>query len=137
MASAVGGDIIEVAFSHPTLGSGTIFPKAGEDSTFDLGGFRTDDGDDQVDGSGQMIQKLTRTRWSFEVTVAWDNNNRQELEKINLLSASAVQATWTISHVSGAVYKGTGKPVGDLKGNGNAATFPLKVAGGSILKKIL
>ncbi len=90
-----------------------------------------------VDGSGEMIDKMNRKRWSAEMTVAWDNNNRQELEKVTALAESQVPATWTISHVSGAVYKGTGKPVGDLKGNGNAATFPLKIAGGSKLKKIL
>lgn len=135
--SAVGGDIIEAAFNHPTIGSGVIFPKAGEDSTFDLGGFRSDDSDDMIDGSGQMIDKINRKRWSAEMTVAWDNNDRQELEKVTLLAASPVPATWTISHISGAVYKGTGKPVGDLKGNGNNATFPLKLAGGFNLKKIL
>lgn len=134
--SAVGGDIIEAAFNHPTLGSGVLFPKAGEDSTFDLGGFRSDDSDDMVDGSGNYIDKLTRKRWSVEMTMAWDNNSRLELEKVNAMAASPVPATWTISHVSGAIYKGQGKPTGDLKGNGNNATFPLKIAGGSILKKI-
>jgi hypothetical protein len=40
--AAVGGDILEVTYAHETLGSGTFFPKSGEDSTFDLGGFRGD-----------------------------------------------------------------------------------------------
>jgi len=135
--SAVGGDIIEVQFSHPTIGQGTIWPKAGESSTLDLGGFRSDDSDDGIDGSGLMIDKLTRKRPGFEIVCAWDNNNRQELELVTLLAASPVPATWTVSHVSGAVYKGSGKPVGDLKGAMDAATFPLKVAGGGIFKKIL
>ncbi len=134
---AVGGDIISASYNHPTLGSGTIWPKAGEDSTFDLGGFRSDDSEDMIDGAGEMIDKLNRKRWGCEMTCAWDNNNRQDLEKVVLLAASPVMATWTVSHISGAVYKGTGKPVGDLKGNGNDATFPLKIAGGGILKKIL
>lgn len=134
--SAVGGDILDAAFNHPTLGSGVIFPKAGEDSTFDLGGFRSDDSEDMIDGSGNMIDKLNRKRWGAEMTVAWDNNNRQELERCVALAGHPVPATWTITHVSGAVYKGTGKPVGDLKGNANNATFPLKLAGGGILKKI-
>jgi hypothetical protein len=134
---ATGGDIVSVTYNHPTIGSGTIHPKANEDSTFDLGGFRSDDSDDMIDGSGAMIDKINRKRWAFEFTASWDNNNRQELEVVNLLAASPVPATWTISHISGAVYKGAGKPVGDLKGNGNQATFPLKVAGGGILKKIL
>jgi hypothetical protein len=134
---AVGGDIIEIAYNHPTLGSGTFFPKANTDSTFNLGGFRSDDSDDGIDGSGQMIDKLNRKRWSADLTCAWDNNSRQELEQATALAGNPVQATYTISHVSGAVYKGTGKPVGDLAGNGNEATFALKIAGGGILKKIL
>jgi hypothetical protein len=134
---AIGGDIIEAAWNHPTIGSGTFFPKAGEDSTFDLGGFRSDDGEDGIDGSGQMIDKMNRKRWNAEMVVAWDNNNRQDLEKASLLAASPVPATWIISHVSGAVYKGKGKPVGDMKGNGNTAQFPLKIQGGDILKKIV
>jgi hypothetical protein len=134
---AVGGDILEASFSHPTIGQGTIFPKAGEDSTFDLGGLRSEDTEDMVDGSGQMIDKMNRKRWGLEIIVAWDDNVRQDLEKVVRLAADPVPATWTISKISGAVYKGTGKPVGDLKGNGNTAQFPLKIAGGSNLKKIL
>lgn len=134
--SAVGGDILEAAYNHPTLGSGVIFPKAGEDSTLDLGGFRSDDSEDGIDGSGNMIDKLNRKRWVAEMVVAWDNNSRLELEKVTAMAASPVPAVWTIAHVSGAVYKGSGKPVGDLKGNANNATFPLKISGGSILRKI-
>ncbi len=134
--SAVGGDIISASFKHPTIGSGTIFPKAGESSTLDLGGIRSDDSEDGVDGSGEMIDKMTRKRWGGEMVAAWDNNVRQELEKVTLLAASPVPATWIISHISGAVYKGTGKPVGDLKGAADNATFPLKLGGGGQLKKI-
>ncbi len=134
---AIGGDIISVSYNHATIGSAIFYPKAGEDSTFDLGGFRNDDSDDGVDGSGATIQKKNRKRWSFEVPLAWDNITRKELEAITLLAASTTEAQWTISCASGAVYKGTGMPVGDLKANGNAASFPLKVAGGGILKKIV
>ena len=135
--SAVGGDIISASYNHPTLGSGTIWPKAGEDSTLDLGGFRSDDSEDGIDGSGNMIDKLSRKRWGAEMVAAWDNNNRLELEAVVALAASPVPAVWTVSHVSGAVYKGSGKPVGDLKGSMGEATFPLKLAGGGIMKKIL
>lgn len=133
---AVGGDILEIAFNHP-IGSGTVFPKANEASSMNTGGFRSDDSDDGVDGSGQMIDKQTRKRWSAESVVAWDNNSRKDLEKMVLLAESPVQATFTISMVSGAVYKATGKPVGDLVGDSLNATFPLKLAGGGKAKKIL
>lgn len=135
--SVIGGDIIEITFNHPTLGSGIIFPKAAEDSEFDLGGFRSNDDDEGVDGSGEMIDQLTQKRWSFSGTIAWDMNTREDLEKLTLLAGDPVQADWTVTHINGAVYGGKGKPVGDMKGNGNAATFPLKIAGGGKMKKII
>ncbi len=134
---AVGGDIIEITFNHKTLGSGTVFPKAAEDSTFNLGGFRSNDDANMVDGGGNMIDQMNNTRWSLETTVAWDMNDEKTLEKLSELAESPVLADWTLSHVNGSVYGGKGKPVGDLSGNGNAATFPLKLAGGGKLKKII
>lgn len=131
-----GGDIIEVTFNHPTIGSGTLFPKAAEDSTYDLGGIRSSDDANMVDGGGNMIDQMNRVRWSFEVPIAWDMNTNLELEKITAMAADPVPAEWTFTHINGMVYAGTGKPVGDLQGNGNAATFPLKVSGGGKLKKI-
>ena len=133
---AVGGDIIEIQYNHATLGTATIFAKADSDSNFDLGGYRSDDDAGGITGSGEMIDKITNKRWSFDVEVAWDMNTRTDLEKINALAASPVQADWTFSHINGAVYKGKGKPVGDYAGNGNAATFTLKVSGGGKLEKI-
>lgn len=131
----VGGDIVEITFNHPTLGNGVIYPKAAEDNTFDLGGFRSSDEENMIDGAGNMIDQMNRKRWGFEGTIAWDMNTALTLEQIVTLASSPVQATYTFSHVSGAVYSGTGKPVGDLKGAGNNATFPLKIAGGGILKQ--
>lgn len=134
---AVGGDITEITWNHPTLGSGVMYPKAGEDSTFDLGGFRANDDANSIDGGGNMIDQLNRVRWSVESTIAWDMNTDLTLEKIVALSGSPEQADWTISHVNGSVYGGKGKPVGDLQGAGNAATFALKISGGGKLKKII
>lgn len=133
---AVGGDILQISFTHPTIGGGTLFPKANEDSTFDLGGFRTDDDMNNVDGSGTMIKKINRNLWSVECTVAGDMNTRQDLEKLTALSGNPVDAVWKIAHVNGAVYKGSGAVVGDIQQNGNNATIKLKIAGGDTLKKI-
>lgn len=133
---SVGGDITELSFSHPTLGQVVLFPKANEDSTFDLGGFRTNDDANSITGSGDMIKQLNRARWGFETTVAGDMNTRTDLEKLNQLSGNPVDATWTISHVNGTVYKGSGTVVGDVQLNGNTATIKLKVAGSGVLKKI-
>lgn len=134
---AVGGDIIEITYNHPTLGSGTVYPKAAEDSTFDLGGYRSADDANMVSGNGEMIDQLNQVRWSFEGTVAWDMNTRGDLEKLTALNASPELSDWTFTHINGTVYGGKGKPVGDMQGNGNAATFTLKVSGGGGLKKIV
>ena len=134
---AVGGDILEITFNHPTVGTGVILPKANEDSTFDLGGFRSNDDANMVAGNGEMIDQMNRVRWSLEAVIAWDMNIRGDLEKLVELAESPVEAEWTITNINGTVYGGTGKPVGDMQGNGNAATFPLKISGGNKLKKIV
>jgi hypothetical protein len=132
-----GGDITEIQYNHPTLGSGLLLPKSAEDSTFDLGGFRSADDANMIDGGGRMIDQMNRVRWSLETTIAWDMNSSLELEKVVALAKSPVLADWTISHINGSVYSGKGKPVGDLQGNGNAATFTLKIAGSGEIKKIV
>jgi hypothetical protein len=134
---AVGGDITEITFNHPTLGSGVIYPKAAEDSTFDLGGLRSNDDANMVDGSGEMIDQMNRVRWKLGVTVAWDMNEENDLQKMADLAASPQQADWTITSINGTVWGGKGKPVGDYEGNGNAATFPLTISGGRKLAKIV
>lgn len=133
---AVGGDIIELTYNHPELGSGVIFAKAAEDSTFDLGGYTSTDDANMVDGGGNMIDTINQKRWKFGVTVSWDMNDRNELLKIQELSGSTKQGDWTISSINGTVWGGKGKPVGDYEGNGNAATFAMLLSGGGRLKKI-
>lgn len=133
---AVGGDIIEVTYNHPTLGSGVFYPKAGEESKYDLGGIRSNDDNKMIDGSGTMIDQMSRIRWGFEVPISWDANNAKELEKLVGMAASPVPADWTFTSINGTVYAGKGKPVGDYNGNGNAVTISLKVGGGGILKQI-
>ena len=134
--ASVGGDIIEVTYNHSTLGSGIFLPKANEDSTFDLGGPRTDDEQSGVTSSGDMITKMTNTRWSFEVPIAWDSKNRKDLETLIALHGNPVDANWTITLINGSVYSGKGRPVGETPGNGNAATIKLKIAGGGSMQKI-
>lgn len=134
---AVGGDITEITYNHPNLGTGVFYPKAAEDSSYDLGGFTSSDDANSIDGSGEMIDKMNRKRWFFQVVVSWDMNGRQELEKANQLASDPVSAEWTFTHINGTVYRGSGKPVGEITGNANNATFPLKVSGGGVLKPIV
>lgn len=135
--AAIGGDIIEITYNHPTLGSGIWFPKSAEDSTFDLGGIRGADDANMIDGGGANIKQLNRVRWSFEGSVAWDGNTANELNQAKLLAGDPIDAEWTFTHINGTVWGGTGSPVGDIQGNGNAATMSLKVSGGGEMKKIV
>lgn len=136
MAAVVGGDFIEGTYNHPVLGSGVIYFKANEDATVDFGGVRTNDDANSIDGAGRTIKQMNRVRWSFENTVAWDQNVNLDLQKLTALAGDPQEADWTFQHISGAIYRGTGGPVGDLQGAANQSTFQLKVAGGGILKKI-
>jgi hypothetical protein len=133
---AIGGDIVEITYNHETLGSGVIFAKSAEDSDFDLGGYRSADDANMVDGGGNMIDQINRVRWKFSVIVSWDMNSSNELEKMIELAQSPIQADWTFQHINGTIWGGKGKPVGDYSGNANAATFTLLVSGGGKLKKI-
>jgi hypothetical protein len=133
---AVGGDIVEVTWNHPTLGSGVIVPKANEDNSYEPGGIQTEDDADAVDGSGNPIWKLNRKLGYFQLVATNNQNTGQELEKMRALQADPVPTEWTFSIINGTVYGGTGKPVGELVGNINQATFPLKV-NSSQFKKIV
>ncbi len=131
---AVGGDILEITYNHPTLGSGILRPKSAEDNTYDQGGIRTGDDANMIDGGGNPIWQKNRVMGFFEAVVANDQNTNEELEQMIALAADPVEAEWTFSLINGTVYGGTGVPVGDLQGNINQATFTLKVAGASFKK---
>lgn len=131
----VAGDIRELTYNHPELGSGTLFSKSGEDFTIDEGGKRSNDDDNAMAG-GQRIDTMNEIPWSAEGTVAWDATGQDELHQLTLMTGSPIEATWTVEHISGAIYQGSGKPVGDIKGNLNTAMVALKLAGSGKLEKI-
>lgn len=128
--ASVGGDITEVTCNHPSLGSKTFFPKSSEASTYDLGGFRSKDEKNGIDGGGSPINTMNQVRGEFETTVANDMNTNQELEFASKLAANPVPATWVFTVINGKSYSGSGWPVGDLSGDIDKATFKLKVSGG-------
>ncbi len=125
----VGGDITEITYNHPVIGSGTLFCKANEDGTLDLGGFRSNDDANSITGDGRMIDQINRVRGSFEAPpIAWDMVGENELQKLADMSRSPVLADWTISSISGSIWGGKGKPVGDIQGATNTAQITLKIA---------
>jgi hypothetical protein len=132
---AVGGDITEITVNHPTLGSRIFFAKANEGNTYDVGGIRTEDDADSIDGGGNPIWKKNRKMGFFEVVVANDQSQSvPDADFVATLAADPVQADWTFSIINGSVYGGSGKPVGDIQPNVNDATFTLKVLGATFKK---
>ena len=117
---ATGGDIIEVTYNHPIIGTGVFSPKAAEDSTYDLGGFKGNDDASQISGSGKNIKKLNRAKWFFEDLYTWEDG---DLERMNELGGDTLDAEWTFTHKIGTVYRGLGSPVGDIQGNGRPARY--------------
>lgn len=136
MSNFIGGDVLDLVCLHPTAGTFRFSPKANEAYTFNKGGIRGNDDANGVTGSGQTIRQLNRQRWSFEGPVAVDFISDNEMKGMDILAASPQEGTWTITLISGAVYKGKGAPVGDLNFDTNTAQMTLKVAGGSQLQLI-
>ena len=132
---AVNGDIREITYSHPTIGSGAFKTKSNESNTFDPGGFRTNDDANQVTSDGTMMQQKNRVLGFLEVVCENDMDVRLDVQKVQELSADSVQADWTFTMNNGSVYKGKGTPVGDIQADTNTGTFTLKVNGAGFEKQ--
>lgn len=126
--ATIGGDILEIRFTHPELGSGVLFAKANESNNKDLGGIRVNDDENQITGSGEVIWQFNQTRGAWEFVVAYDMNTREDLDKCAALSKHPKDADWIVSHSNGTMWGCTGRPVGTMQADTNAATFPLKIA---------
>lgn len=131
-----GGDVLEITYNHPSIGSGVIFCKSNEDSNLDLGGFMSNDDANSIASNGRIIDQINRKRGSFESTIAYDMTDNDELDKLKQLQASPILADWTISSITGEIWGGKGKPVGDLVGNLNTALISLKIAFEGEVKKL-
>lgn len=130
-----GGDIIEISYNHPTIGSGILQPKANEDNEYDIGGVRSNDDEQGISSQGEAIYSMTMKRWSAKCVVASDMNIRQEYEKVIAMAASIDEGVFSFQHINGTIYKGKGKPVGDLKLNVNQSTFQLQLSGGKLFQQ--
>lgn len=134
--AVIGGDVKEITFNHPVIGSGVLFPKSGEDTTLDPGGYKSKDDNASVDAAGRNIRILNNSRWNFSTVISWDSVNSKELDKLDKMSASPIDATFTFQFANGSVFAGTGAPVGDINGSVSGATTALKLAGGGKCEQI-
>jgi len=124
----IGGDLIEIVCNH--LGNTyRFYPKANETFNVDFGGRRTNDDASQKTSNDQNIRQINTVRWSVDGPIACDLLTGNEQNALSLMSGSPSEGNWQISHISGAIWKGTGSPVGDIAPDSNASTLTLKIAG--------
>ncbi|WP_158993440.1 hypothetical protein [Mucilaginibacter sp. L196] len=131
----IGGDFTEVTCMHP-LGSFRYAPKSNEAFTPDKGGLRSNDEANSVTGGGVSIVIINNKRWSIEGSIAVDFVSDNEMGSLNAMAGDPHDGVWTFSHVSGAIWKGTGRPVGEITPDTNTASVKLKVSGGGVLELI-
>jgi hypothetical protein len=111
------------------LGSGFFFPIGGEAGTLDTGGFRNED-NGVVDGAGRLINSMNRKAGTMEIPIANDMVTSQEYEAAVAIAGSTDETIWTVEHVNGSIYKGSGTIQGDIKLDTNKSRFDLKVVCG-------
>lgn len=136
MPKFIGGDIVEIVCKHPDLGEFRFQVKSNESFNVDPGGLRSNDDANMISGAGDMIDQINRVRPSMEGPVAVDLISGNEIDNLPELAASPILGVWTLTHISGKVYKMSGKPVGDLVVDSNTAQLPLKVAGSGKLETL-
>lgn len=137
--SYIAGQLTQITFNHPTLGTGTFAPKSSDDSTINLGGIRSDSGVTDIAGDGQAIRKMNLHRWMVDTTIAFDSTAKSKsgLALLSALAADPAEANWKFTHVSGSVYSGSGFPVDVVDGNLGAATIKIKFEGSNTLQEII
>ncbi len=136
MAQYPGGDLVEITLNHPTLGSFSFATKSNESYTLDPGGYRSNDDANGITGSGTFIDQINRVRWSFEGPLVADLVSGNEIKNLPLVAQSFELGTWTFTHISGTIWRGKGKFVGDFQVDTNTSQFTAKIAGGGILEPL-
>mgnify|MGYP001548627412 CR=1 FL=1 len=131
-----GGDLVEITCNHPTLGNFNFATKSNESYTLDPGGNRSNDDANGIAGDGTFIDQVNKVRWGFEGPLMADFTSNNEMENIPKLAESSELATWTFTHISGVIWRGKGKPVGDFQIDTNTAQITAKLAGGGKLEKL-
>lgn len=126
----IGGDLIEIKAVNGQVGTFTFYPKSNETIDFTPSGVITESDENGISGGGnEMIWKKNQRRASLSVVCANDMVTRMDLENARALQNSSVETTFTWTHVSGAVYKIVGFPVGDLSADLQAGTFTMEIEG--------
>ncbi len=124
---AVGGDITEISDNHPELGSFVYKVQAGQDNTYDTGGYRTNDDANMITGGREAIWQINGKMGFLQANIVNDMSQKVA-ERLSQLAAHPLPSTWTFSCINRVSYRGQGKPVGDISANINSTIMALKVA---------
>lgn len=135
MPKYTGGDITDVTFNHPTLGSFQFATKSGESYNLDPGGIRSEDDSAGISGNGVMIDKKTRVRWSFDGPLMADFESNLEVDNFPKIAESAEQGTLTVTLITGVTWRGLGTLVGDIAFDTSTAQASIKFSGGGKMVK--
>jgi len=134
---SVAGDITEITFNHPVEGAFTVFCKSNESGTLEPGGYRSNDDDNSSTGNGGFIDQMNWRRASFESPpIDWDMTGEDVQFKLVALAESSLRSDITITSISGKIWGGKGKPVGDVAGDTNTGLVTLKLAFENKLKSL-
>lgn len=128
-----GGDLKSLTCNHPDLGNFFFDPKAGEDSTYMLGGVTSADDAQGITANGRMIDRMSNERPSLECVIAGAPGDGT-IERLKALQASPVLGVWTGTNINGVSYVVKGKPVGDIAMNAMNSTIQLKIAGSGVMQ---
>lgn len=128
----IGGDITSITLNHPDLGSFNFKAKSGESYNLDPGGIRNNDDAESVSTDGIPIWKKTRKLAFFEGAIVTDFLTGLEFENLPKLAESVNDGDLTISHISGAIWKITGQPVGEFSFDTMEANLPIKFVGAKL-----
>jgi hypothetical protein len=136
MANSVHGDIKEITYNHPEIGSGRFRPKSGEGNTYNPGGLINNDDANGIASNGDLIMTKNRVRAMMEAMIVNSTaaGEDSDAEIVRQLQESQLAADWTFTTMADAVYSGSGWPVGEIAPDLNAGTFTLKVVFGQLNK---
>ena len=130
MASTTHGDIKEITYNHPVIGSGRFRPKSGEGNTYNIGGFMNNDDSNSISSDGDLIMTKNRVRGTLEAVVVNSTaiGESSDAQTLQDLMNSSTPADWTFTTVADAVFAASGFPVGEVTPDLNAGTFTMKLA---------
>ena len=133
----IGCDFLQIGLKHSTLGTLTVYPKAGENGQIETGGLTTESDPKGITGSGEAIYKQTIGRWVVETPpIAWKRQGTDTLNLVKAMASSFEEVDCTFELAGGTIWIGKGKIVGEIKGATFDATIPLKFEGGGKLTSL-